>query len=345
VKVDVMLTGGLEESARRAAELEATGVDGLFTFEGPHDVFVPLVLASHAVDLDLMTNVAIAFPRSPMHLANAAYDLQVLAHGRFRLGVGSQVRAAIEKRYGVAWSHPARRMREWVLATKAIFATWEGEGRLDFRGEFTTHTLMTPNFDPGPNPYGPPPVLVGALGPRMTEIAAEVADGILVMPFNSARHLEERTRPAIARGLARGERTADDFEVVGEAIVAMGDTDDEVAAATRGVKGLLSFYGSTPSYQPVLDVEGWGDLQPELNARSKRGEWREMTTLITDEMVHTLAVVGTPAQCAEQIASRFGGWADRVCCYFPGGPVRDEQVGALATAIRNATTSTTRSAR
>jgi probable F420-dependent oxidoreductase len=341
MKVEVMLSGRLEDSARRAGELADVGVDGVFTFEGQHDVFFPLVLAARtaaARGLDLTTNVAIAFPRSPMHLANAAYDLHLLTGGRFRLGLGSQVKAQIERRFGATWSRPAARMREIVLAIKAILAAWEGEARLDFRGEFTTHTLMTPNFDPGPNPYGRPPVLVGALGPRMTEIAAEVSDGILVMPFNSARHLRERTVPAVDRGLAKGGRERGDVEIVCEAIVAMGETDQEIVAATNGVKGLLSFYGSTPAYKPVLDVEGWGDLQPELNAMSKRGEWREMSGLVDDAMVRTLAVVGTPAECAREIAARFGAIAERVCCYFPGYPASDERIARLVSEIRSATT-------
>jgi probable F420-dependent oxidoreductase len=338
VKVEVMLSGALEDSARRARALAGTGVDGIFTFEGQHDVFFPLVLAANAAaqtGIDLASNVAIAFSRSPMHLANAAYDLQVLTKGRFRLGLGSQIKPQIERRFGSTWSRPAARMREIVLAIKAILAAWEGEARLDFRGEFTTHTLMTPTFDPGPNPYGKPPVLVGALGPRMTEIAAEVADGILVMPFNSGKHLQERTMPAVARGLEQGGRDPDDVEIVCEAIVAMGDTKEQIAAATAGVKGLLSFYGSTPSYRPVLDVEGWGDLQTELNAMSKRGEWREMSGLIDDTMVRTIAVVGTPDECGREIVARFGAISRRVCCYFPGYPSTDDDIAALVAAIND----------
>jgi probable F420-dependent oxidoreductase len=260
----------------------------------------------------------------------------VVSGGRFRLGLGSQIRPQIEKRFGVPWSRPAARMREIVLAIKAIFAAWEGEAPLDFRGEFTTHTLMTPAFNPGPNPFGPPPVLVGALGPRMTEISAEVADGILVMPFNSARHLEERTIPAIRRGLDRGGRTIDDFEIVCEAIVATGHTEEEITAATRGVKGLLSFYGSTPSYRPVLEVEGWGELQTELNTLSKRGEWQAMAGLIDDTMLRTIAVYGTPEECGRQIVERFGDFSQRVCCYFPGYPITDQCIGELVDAIRSA---------
>jgi probable F420-dependent oxidoreductase len=335
MKVDILLGITPEGAAARARELQATGADGLFTFENAHDVFFPLVLASQAVDLDLMTNVAIAFPRSPMHLAHAAYDLQLLSGGRFRLGLGSQVRAHIEKRYGSTWSRPAARMRDLVLAIKAIFAAWEGEAALDYRGDFSTHTLMTPAFDPGPNPHGAPPVLVGALGPRMTEIAAEVADGILVMPFNSARHLHERTLPALERGLARAGRTRADLEVTSEVIVATGATDDEVASAVAGVRGLLSFYGSTPAYRAVLDVEGWGELQPELNAMSKRGEWVEMASRIDDTMLTTLAVAGRPDECARQIIDRFGDVADRVCCYFPYPNITDARITELVGALHS----------
>ena len=328
------LTSELTAVAQSARDLVATGVDGLFTFEGQHDPFFPLVMAAEVTDAELMTNVAIAFTRSPMHLANAAYDLQVLTKGRFRLGLGSQVRAQIEKRFGVPWSRPAARMRETVLAIKAIFAAWEGLAPLDFRGEFTTHTLMTPNFNPGPNPFGPPPVHVGALGPRMTEIAAEVADGILVMPFNSARHLQERTMPAVERGLAVGNRSADEVEIVCEVIVATGRTDDELAVAARAAKSLMSFYGSTPSYRPVLDVEGWGDLQTELNTMSKRGEWKTMAGLIDDTMMRTIGVYGTPEECGQQIRERFGSIAQRVCCYFPGYPITHEYIADLVAAIR-----------
>ena len=227
LRIDVLMGTSLDDLEGQCRARMATGVDGLFTFEGQHDPFLPLAIAANTVEADLMTNVAIAFPRSPMQLANVAYDLQVLSGGRFKLGLGSQVKPAIEKRFGAQWSQPVPRMREWVLATKAIFAAWEGTAKLDFRGEFTTHTLMTPNFNPGPNPYGPPPVLIGVLGPRMTEVAAEVADGVLVMPFNSARHLAENTMPAIERGMAKGGRAPGDVDVICEAIVCAGRTEEE----------------------------------------------------------------------------------------------------------------------
>ncbi len=335
VLLDVQLDGRPDQAARRARELTEAGAAGLFTFEGPHDVFLPLAAAAGAVETDLMTNVAIAIPRSPMHLAHTAYDLQLLARGRFRLGLGSQIRPHIERRYGATWSRPAARMREAVLAVKAILASWQDGTPLDFRGEFTQHTLMPPTFVPGPNPYGVPPVLLGALGPVMTRTAAEVADGLLVMPFHSHRHVRERTLPAVEEGLARAGRTRADLAIVPQAIVAMGRTDAELAAATTGARGLLAFYGSTPAYLPVLEVEGWAEVQPELHRLSKQGDWAAMLGLVTDEMVETLAVRGTPEECAAEIERRFGDLAERVCCYFPGYDAPLDQIGDLAAALRD----------
>lgn len=331
--LDVELDAAPDRAADRARELVAAGVDGLFTFEGPHDVFLPLAVAATAVRTELMTNVAIAMPRSPMHLAHTAWDLQVLSQGRFRLGLGSQIRPHIENRYGATWSPPAKRMREIVLATKAILESWQYGTRLDFRGEHTRHTLMPPTFVPGPNPYGPPPVLLGALGPLMTRTAAEVADGLLVMPFHSARHLRDRTLPAVAEGLATAGRTS--LPIYPQMITAMGDTPDELELATTGVRRLLAFYASTPAYRPVLEAEGWGELQPTLNALSKTGDIATMTALIRPEMVDVLAVRGTPEECAAEIKQRFGDIAERVCCYFPGYPAASHQIGRLATALRD----------
>jgi probable F420-dependent oxidoreductase len=333
VLLDVQLDARPDRAAERARELVAAGVAGLFTFEGPHDVFVPLAVAAGAVETDLMTNVAIAIPRSPVHLAHSAYDLQLLSKGRFRLGLGSQIRPHIEHRYGATWSRPAARMREAVLAVKAILRSWQDGTPLDFRGEFTRHTLMPPTFVPGPNPYGVPPVLLGALGPVMTRTAAEVADGLLVMPFHSHRHFRERTLPAVDEGLARAGRTRGDLAILPQAIVAMGRTDQELAAASAGVRGLLAFYGSTPAYRPVLEVEGWAEVQPELNRLSKQGDWAAMAGLVTDEMLETLAVRGSPEECAAEIARRFGDVADRVCAYFPGYDAPLDQVRDLAAGL------------
>jgi probable F420-dependent oxidoreductase len=317
MEINTMLPG-LEDAGDQARRLEALGIDGVFTFEGPRDIFVPLILAAAETStVDLMANVAIAFPRNPIQLAHQANDLQQLSHGRFTLGLGTQVRAQIEKRYGVAFDRPIARMRELIGALRAIFAAWDGDGRLRFEGEFYRHTLMTPVFNPGPNPYGVPPIFLGALGPQMTRLAAETADGLLVMPFNTRRHFEERTLPMVDEGLARSGRSPDDLELVGEVIACVGRTEEELAVAEQGTRFLLSFYGSTPSYRPVLDVEGWGDLQTELNALSKQGRWDEMPPRIEPEMLSQLAACGTPAEVAADIKARFGRRVDQVCVYTP----------------------------
>jgi probable F420-dependent oxidoreductase len=336
MKVHLQVDGSPTAAGASAADIAATGADGLFTFEGQHDVFFPLLIAAGATGLQLMTNVAIAPPRSPLHLAHAAYDLQLYSGGRFRLGLGSQVRAHIEKRYGSKWERPAPRMAETVAAIKAVFAAWEGRERLNFRGEFFTHTIMAPNFNPGPNPFGPPPVLLGALGPIMTRTAAQVADGLLVMPFNSARHFAERTMPAVGEGLRRSGRSIEDFRIIAQAMVAVARDEAGLAAAVDGVASLISFYGSTPAYLPVLDTEGCPGIQPELNALSKQGRFPEMRRLITDSMVARIGVVGTPEECARQIVARFGDHAEEVCCYFPGYTPHSADVADLIAALHQA---------
>ena len=335
LKLDVQLSNSVIDAVDRARALERMGVDGAFSFENAHDLFLPLAAAAPVCSLDLYTNVAIAFPRSPMHLAHTAYDLHQLSGGRFSLGLGSQVRPHIEKRFGSRWGRPVAQMREWVLATKAILDHWQNGTPLAFEGEYTRHTLMTVAFDPGPNPCGIPKVLVGALGPRMNQMAAEVADGILVMPFNSERHMAERTIPAIERGLATAGRRREDIEITIEVIVGLGRTDEELQRA-KAIAGILAFYGSTPAYRPVLDVHGWGELQPELNRLSKAGDWATMTALVDEDVLHTLAVHGTPSECAVEIVARYGAWADRICAYFPGYQVADEAVAEFAGELRAA---------
>ena len=320
---------GPTDAIDRARALREAGAAGVFTFEGPHDVFAPLTLASSVGGLDLMTNVAIAFPRNPIQLAHQAYDHQLLSGGGFTLGLGTQIRTQVEKRYGASFDRPVGRMRELIGALRAIFDVWQNGGRLDFRGEFYRHTLMTPTFNPGPNPFGPPPIYVGALGPQLTRAVAEAADGLLVMPFGSARYLREATMPAVREGLAArnndaGARSAPDFAVVPEVIVSAGDDHE----ATRR---LLAFYGSTPAYRPVLDIHGWGELQPELNMLSKQGRWAEMGGLITDEVLHTIAACGTPAQIAGHIRERMAaadGGSGTVCLYQPG-PIAVDVLAAI----------------
>jgi probable F420-dependent oxidoreductase len=319
---------GPTDAIDRAHALREAGANGVFTFEGPHDVFTPLALASTVGDLDLMTNVAIAFPRNPIQLAHQAYDMQLLAEGRFTLGLGTQVRAQIEKRYGAEFDRPVARMKDMVGALRAIFATWDTGERLDFRGEYHRHTLMTPTFNPGPNPFGAPPIYLGALGPLLTRATAEVADGLLVMPFGSKRFLHEATLPAVHQGLAAAGRDAADFAVVPEIIVSVGSDDSDHTAARR----LLAFYGSTPAYRPVLDVHGWGELQPELNALSKQGRWEDMGRLIDDDVLHTIAACGSPAEVAAHIRDRVEGVSERICLYQPG-PIAVESLAEIVDAL------------
>lgn len=320
---------GPTDAIERAELLREAGASGVFTFEGPFDVFTPLVLASTVRGLDVMSNVAIALPRNPIQLAHQANDLQLLTEGRFILGLGTQIRAQIEKRYGAEFDRPVARMKEMVGALRAIFATWNTGERLDFRGEYYRHTLMTPTFVPGPNPFGPPPIYLGALGPRLTRATAEVADGLLVMPFGSRKFLHETTLPAVREGLEAAGRTEKDFAVVPEVIVSVGSEKDPDHTATRM---LLSFYGSTPAYRPVLDAHGWGDLQPELNTMSKQGRWQEMATLIDDEILHTIAACGTPAEVAAHIRDRVDGVSDRICLYQPG-PIAVDALAEIVDAL------------
>jgi probable F420-dependent oxidoreductase len=334
VKIDTALQG-IEDAASNARRLEELGVDGAFTFEGPHDVFTPLVLAAAATSrLELGTNVAVAFPRNPVQLAHQAYDLQLLAGGRFTLGLGTQIRAQVVRRYGAEFDRPVARLRELVGALRAVFSSWQTGEPLDFRGEFYAHTLMPPLFNPGPHPFGMPPIALGGLGPQMVRLAAEVADGLLVMPFNSAAHFRSRTLPAVEEGLARVGRSREELTVTGEVIVCAGRDDAELDAAREAGRWLIAFYASTPSYRPVLEVEGLEDLQPELTTLTRNGRWEEMPQMIDDTMLATLAAVGSPGEVAADIASRFAGAVDRVA-FYPPGPIADDTLGEVVDALRS----------
>lgn len=327
MKVDALLMAPPADVARRADELAATGVDGLFTFEGPHDVFLPLALAG-ATGCDLYTNVAIAFPRSPMHLAHLAWDLAAQSDGRFALGLGTQIQAHVERRYGSTWSSPVARMAEWISAIRAIGARWQDGTPLAFEGEHTRHTLMTPAFDPGPLPGGPPPIWLGALGPKMVALATAEADGLLVHPFTSDRHLLGTTRPRIAEGLRAAGRTDDDLTLVGQAIVACTSDPAQQADLDLAARWMIGFYGSTPAYAAVLETEGRGALHPELRRLSREGRWEEMAALVDDDLLDAVVLRGDPAQVASRLAERYAGFADRIAMSTPGG-IADHDLAAL----------------
>lgn len=312
MKVDAPLYS-LEAPEAEVRRLEAKGYAGAFTFEGAHDPFFPLLLAARASErIELYTAVAIAFSRNPMILANIGWDLQAHSKGRFILGLGTQIKPHIERRFSMPWSHPAARMREMVLAIKEIWRCWQTRSRLDFRGEFYQHTLMTPAFSPTPTEWGGPPIYLAGVGPRMTEIAGEVADGFFVHPFNTVESLRKLTLPALERGLAAGGRKRSDLEISSQLMICSGSDDEEIERVRLSTRGQIAFYGSTPAYRPVLDVHGWGDLQPELNRMSKEGKWAEMAALVPDSLLEAVAVCAPLGQVAKKIRERCDGRIDRV---------------------------------
>src|SRR4051812_36031284 len=299
--------GGLAAIGAAAKGQEDVGYDGIWSAETSHDPFYPLLIAAeHTEKIELGTGIAVAFARSPMTLAGTAWDLQGYSDGRFILGLGSQIKAHIEKRFSMPWSHPAARMRELVLAIRAIWATWQDGTPLRFEGEFYRHTLMTPFFTPARSSVGTARIFLAGVGERMTEVAGEVADGFLVHPFSTAAFLLEHTMPALERGLAASGRTRADIEIAWPVMVVTGETDADRQAAAGVTRGQLAFYGSTPAYRVVLDAHGWGDLHPELNRLSKEGRWDVMASLIDDDMLNTFAVVGAPDEIAPIISARYG---------------------------------------
>ena len=312
MKIDgALLAADLAETGAAARTLEAQGFDGVLSFEGAHDPFLPLVAAAeHTTRVELTTAIAIAFARNPMVCAYMANDLQLLSKGRFVLGLGTQIRPHIEKRFGQTWSKPNARMREFVRAIRAIWRAWETGERLDVRGQFYTHTLMTPFFSPGGNPHGWPRIALAGFGPAMIAVAGEVADGWIVHPLNTPSYVQAQALPALGRGLTRSGRTRRDVEIACQTITMIGSSDEEVAAARAKARGQIAFYGSTPAYRVLLEHHGWGHLQPELNRMSKQGQWFEMMQLVTDDMLDAIGVSGRPAEAGRKLRER-NAWAER----------------------------------
>jgi probable F420-dependent oxidoreductase len=305
--------GGLNNAGEVARQQEELGYDGLWSAETGHDPFIPLALAAIATErVELGTAITVAFARNPMTTAMIANDIHLASKGRFILGLGSQIKPHIEKRFSMPWSKPAARMREYVSAMQAIWRSWNENERLDFRGDFYTHTLMTPFFSPGKNPHGPPKVYVAAVGRLMTRVVGEVCDGLLVHPFSTERYLREETMPALEEGLRRAGRSRADVEVTAPSFVVTGSTQEEYDRAAGATRQQIAFYGSTPAYRPVLELHGWGELQTELNVLSKQGGWTEMGKLIDDEILDAFAVCGEPDVIPEKMAKRYGDVCDRV---------------------------------
>lgn len=321
MKIDGQLGGSLRDAGAAAAALEAAGYDGAWTAEINHDPFLPHVAAAAATtDIELGTSIAVAFARNPMLIANLGWDLQAASGGRFVIGLGSQIKPHITKRFSMPWSSPAARMREFILAVRAIWESWSTGVPLRFRGEFYTHTLMTPFFSPPADDLagcGPPKIFLAGVGTGMTETAGEVADGFICHGFTTERYLREVTIPALAAGRERAGKSMDGFEIVGPSFVVTGGNDAEMDAAASGTRQQIAFYGSTPAYLPVLELHGWEDLHLELNALSKAGKWVEMGELITDDILETFAVVGAPEAIAPELHRRYGDVIQRMSFYAP----------------------------
>lgn len=321
MKVDAGIMGPLDGIGDRAEAMEAFGYDGLLTAELSHDPFFPILLAADRTErVELATGIAVAFSRNPMILANIAWDLQEFSKGRFTLGLGSQIKPHIEKRFSMPWSKPAARMQDMIEAIHAIWDCWRTGEKLDHRGEFYQHTLMTPMFSPGVSEFADPKITLAAVGPLMTKVAGRVADGFVSHSFQTADYLRDVTIPALEAGLAERGRSRADVEISIPMFVVSGTTDEEVAQRTQGIKQQIAFYGSTPAYKPVLDHHGWGDAQPELNRMSKAGQWVEMADVIDDEMLSHFAIVAEPNDVADQVKQRFGGVVDRVQFSAEGDP-------------------------
>ena len=318
MKVDGGISFDTKDAARTAKEAEAAGYDGAWTAETAHDPFLACLLgAEHTERLEIGTSIAVAFARSPMTLAHTANDLQAYSKGRFNLGLGSQIKPHIEKRFSMPWSHPAPRMREFISAMRAIWSAWHDGTKLDFRGDFYQHTLMTPFFDPGKSEYGAPKVFLAGVGALMTEVAGEVCDGFICHGFTTEKYLREITLPALERGRATAGKTMEGFELAGPSFVVTGNNAEEMEKAAVGTRQQIAFYGSTPAYRGVLELHGWGGLQEELNALSKQGKWKEMGDLIDDDMLNTVAVVAEPEGVASELGKRYGDVIGRISFYVP----------------------------
>jgi probable F420-dependent oxidoreductase len=319
--------------ARRAAAL---GFGCLWSAETKHDPFLPLAVAATATStITLGTAIAVVFPRSPMVLANLAWDLQKASDGRFILGLGTQVKGHNERRFSVPWEAPAPRLREVVLALRAIWDAWQHRTRLDFRGRHYRFDLMTPFFDPGPIEHPRIPIYLAAVNPAMGRLAGEVADGLCVHSFHTARYLREVVRPAVEAGLARAGRSPAGFEYRAATMAVVADTEEELEERKRAVKQQIAFYASTRTYEPVLAVHGLADLVPHLHRKSIEGDWQGMADLVTDEILDLVSVSGTWDTIGARLLERYDGLCDRIQLYPSFQPPLDEpRLAALVQSVR-----------
>lgn len=329
MKVSGMLGADLDMAPLAIAELEQRGYDAAFSAEINNDPFFPLVLAAeHSQNIALTTSISVAFARNPMTMANLAWDLNQYSKGRFTVGLGSQIKPHITRRFSMPWSKPAARMREFILAMHAIWACWETGEKLEFNGEFYQHNLMTPMFTPSRKDYGAPGVNLAAVGPLMTEVAAEVANGVIAHGFTNVKYLQEVTLPAVHRGLEKSGRKREDFDISIPVMVVTGASEEAFQQSRLAIQNQLGFYASTPAYRPVLDVHGWGELQTEANQLTREGRWQDMGALITDDILNTFAVVSEDIeQVPALLKERYGDLADTwMCTVETGDPDLQQQL-------------------
>jgi probable F420-dependent oxidoreductase len=306
---------GMDRTARAAEDF---GFAGLWTSETKHDAFLPLAIAANETQhIELGTSVAIAFSRSPMETAQTAWDLQDLSEGRFVLGLGTQVKAHITRRFSMPWDRPAARLREYIMAVRAIWASFQGEGPLEFEGEFYRHTLMTPFFNPGPIDHPEIPVYIAGVNTRLAKLAGEVCDGFHVHPFHSPEYVRRTVIPSIAEGARQANRDPGQVTLATSAFVISAESDEEAAEQRESVRAQISFYASTPTYRTVLEAHGWEEIGEKLGTMAREKKWREMPALVTDEMLAAFAVEAAPDELGTALKERYDGLIDRVALYIP----------------------------
>jgi probable F420-dependent oxidoreductase len=292
---------------------ESQGFDGVVTAEIQNDPFLIVGMGADATeDLELRTGIAVAFARSPMTTAYTAHDLNAYSRGRFTLGLGSQIKAHVTKRFGMPWHGPAKQMSEFIRSLHAIWDCWYDDEPLGFRGDYYQHTLMTPDFTPKNTEFGRPKVVMAAVGPKMLQTAARDADGLIIHTFSTQQFIEERILPSINETLAENGRSRSAFEISLPPFVVTGQTEEAFEICKQKVKYRIAFYASTPAYKTVLECHDWQDLHPKLNHLSKNKGWDKMPELISDEMLETFALVGEPLQVAEKMKARYGSLVDRL---------------------------------
>ena len=332
MKVDASISANMTTVADDARRLESIGYDGLRVAELNNDPFLPLTLAAeHTNQIELITSVAVAFARNPMNMAHIAHDLNTYSHGRFVLGLGSQVKPHIEKRFSMPWYKGARQMREFIEAMQAIFDCWYDGELLEFNGEYYQHTLMPKTFTPADTSAGRPRIVLSATGPLMTKVAAEVADGMIMHPFTTEQYIREVTLPAVQEGLTRIGENMDDFELDFAPMIASGTNEEALNRSIGIARDRIAFYGSTPGYRGVLELHGWGELQQELNFLHKQHRTEEMASLIDDEILHTFAVVGEPDDVVDELLDRYGDIINRTAFAIP--TLSDADHSALLTKL------------